>query len=50
MILNRNISVSEKTVAIGLLMVSLAGLGLTSGVMNNDNNSNNNYQAQAMLT
>lgn len=32
---------------IGLLIVSLAGLGLTGSIMNNDNNNNNNYQAEA---
>src|SRR5215208_2793457 len=47
MMSNKNISVSEKTMAIGLLIVSLAGLGLTSSIMNNDNNNNNNYQAYA---
>jgi plastocyanin len=46
MMSNKNTSVSEKIMPIGLLIVSLAGLGLSS-IMNSDNNNTNNYQAEA---
>ena len=41
--------ISEKSIAIGLLIVSIAGLGLLSSVTNSNDNNNNQAQAQQQV-